>query len=294
METVLARLRSDARVLAAAPDVLMAPQLATRVDAGLSDDAWRWELTPAGGNWGMELVRAPQLWNLNEGVRKAMTKGGRVAPLSGVLDVGFPDAHADLAYELNMTPGRSDDHGAHVAGTMAARFDNGVGVDGIDPFARLVVRAPIFAVGGIGSVVERRASMGEFMLFGLENLVRARPAVRVVNMSLGYNWGKLRIPGSDPTVQRLVTAQGALFVEVLRTLLAEYGRAPVIVSAAGNDANDGMGLQEARWASPANNAGLVHGAAPVIVVEALEHGGGAGQRAPYSNVRGHLFAPGSG
>ena len=294
MEAALARLRADARVLAAAPDLLLSPQLVPRAASGMADGSWDWELVPAGGNWGLEAVRAPQLWNLNPALAKRMTKESRVGTLAGVLDVGFPTAHADLPYELNMTPGRVDDHGAHVAGIIGARFDNGAGTDGIDPFARLAVRTPSFELGGDPAAHAQRASFWELMLFGLENLLRARPALGVVNLSLGYNWGRARIPDTDPQLQPVVRAQAALFVEILRALQAEYGRLPVFVTAAGNDSHLGMGLQQAQWASAMNHAALALGAAPIIVVEALENaGGGVLQRAPYSNVGGHLFAPGS-
>jgi subtilisin family serine protease len=88
-----------------------------------------------GDNWGLELMRVPQLWNFNH----AVTKQGSSA-IIGVLDDGFNIAHPDLLYLQNLSPGAWANHGTHVAGTIGAAYNNSVDVDGVNPFAGLVVQ----------------------------------------------------------------------------------------------------------------------------------------------------------
>jgi hypothetical protein len=239
-------------------------------------------------------VRVPQLWNLNAAVAKA---GGRAtAPLTGVLDDGFAGSHPDLAYETNVTPGYTNSHGTHVAGIIGATFDNGRGVDGVNPFARLVVRGSRqFPMGS--TVVERRGSALEQVLWDFDLLVAGRPAVRVVNMSLGYRFGAFGIPLSDPAVRRLATEQGKLFVDILRRLGRVNGVLPIVVASAGNDSDTPLGPQLATYNSPMAAAGLALQAAPVIVVGGSQLDAsalGGARRMGMSNTAPHVYAPGGG
>ncbi|MDX1746532.1 MAG: S8 family serine peptidase, partial [Halobacteriales archaeon] len=85
--------------------------------------------------------------------------------------------------------------------------------------------------------------------------------------------------------------------------LAQDNDLPIFVVAAGNDSNDGFGTQEARWGSPMAYAGLVldppvPGAPnPILVVESVAQMAGAtggATRSGFSNLNGHISAPGSG
>ncbi len=86
-----------------------------------------------------------------------------------------------------------------MAGTIGATFGNGLGIDGVNPFARLVVAEhsalaslQMIAPEQLGSAEEdifaQRQSMGLEMMFGLFGLLEQAPFVQVVNVSLGYNW----------------------------------------------------------------------------------------------------------
>ncbi len=86
--------------------------------------------------YGVTMIHAPELWPL--------TKGG--GPINvAILDTGIDTKHADLAGNLaggyntfTKTNDPTDDngHGTHVAGIIAA-LDNGIGVVGVAPQARI-------------------------------------------------------------------------------------------------------------------------------------------------------------
>jgi subtilisin family serine protease len=295
MEATLASLRDDSRVQNVARDALLEGTALPQDNDG-TPFGWQWDDPPSGGNYGMELIRAPQLWNLNAAVAKS---GNRVA--TGVLDLGFDAGHEDLVIATDQTPGTVDDHGTHVAGTIAATFDNGIGVDGVTPFADLVVRGPAFS--GSGTVLDIRTSWGEQMTQGFFDLVRDRPDIRVVNASLGYNWGPAGIDQDNNTsAQNLVEQQGAIFgLAMLLTVLFDddfdsFEDLPLFVVAAGNDSNDGFGTQDAKWGSPFTYAGLELDIENIIVAEsvALSLGSpGDATRSSFSNLNGFISAPGS-
>jgi hypothetical protein len=296
LQAVLTRLRTDTRVATVVQDARVSGDVLPAPGTGLAaDQHWTWDLGANDGNWGHELVRVPQLWNLNAGLKRVLEAGQVLGPSVGVLDGGFVQGHPDLVFAANLDPERSSRHGSLVAGIVGATYGNGVGVDGVNPFARLVVGGvPMDSVNPTQTLQRSSSSMG--LLWELYALVRSRPGIRVVNVSQGYNWYMMtpRISTSDTTVQRIATAQGAAAVEMLRSLQSANGQLPVIAASAGNGSAVGLGLQTARYSSPLANAAIVHGAAPVIVVEASTGtAAGALARAPFSNIGGHVSAPGT-
>ena len=93
--------------------------------------AWSWELTPQGGNFGLEYARVPQLWNLNAALEE---RGAHVN--TGVIDFILPVDHPDLIFEdlYPLTADPSDleefysikgvSHGLHVLSIIGAEYDN--------------------------------------------------------------------------------------------------------------------------------------------------------------------------
>ena len=271
---VLARLRQDPRVQMVVRDMALHPAV-TPSPATLPALLWTWDFPAAGGNWGLEASRAPQAWNLDEA---ANATGHRVRV--GVLDVGFAASHVDLHYQQNLSPSVSSDHGTHVAGIIAAGFDNGLGVDGWSRYADLVVGAE----PGLSTTLQT-------LVFGIGDLLRADPTLQVINVSMGYDWLGGGIDASTNTVaQQQAADDGALVLQTL-TLLAGTGAAlPIIVAAAGNDNGT-----PAEFGSPLTYAGVVLGAGPIIVVESDSlAGSGAVVLSGFTNLGGHLGAPGSG
>jgi subtilisin family serine protease len=282
---VLDDLEQDDFVRAAVQDVLLGTTVMT--DSRNAPPGWRWTVEPEGGNWGFERMRVPQMWNLNPGIRKA-SGGDPPGAVAGVVDVGFsdPGEHEDLVYDEVLAPDVRADHGTHVAGTIGAIHGNELGVDGLNPWARLVVGAPEwhdFALDYYGLA----ASWASDMLQGYRSLVQERPEVRVVNMSLGFNWSQDFInPDVNAEAQEVADDAGVLFALGQAVLEAEGYDLPVLTVSAGNDIG-----KDARYNSPMANAGLVQGDRNIIVVEALNQDE---ELALFSNIGGHVSAPGVG
>jgi subtilisin family serine protease len=264
-------------------DALLQPLVVSRIgDPALTPLYWSWSVPgPDGsvpavdGNWGLEAIRVPQLWNLN----RTLPQGDRHVT-TAVFDDGFA-LHRDLIYNGNPTVfdmfGFGPAHGTHVAGTIGATVDNGIGVDGVSPFARLVIRG--------------FRSTGGFVT-GLANFITDHPTTRVVNVSLGYNPFGMNT-ASNPIAQAFVNSGGRAMKTALQAMVASGKELPVIVAAAGNESADGNGLQPAAYGSPFNNAALIQGVASIIVVEAVgQTPTGVFFRAPFSNIGGHVSAPG--
>src|SRR5207253_8891692 len=86
--------------------------------------------------WGLQRIQANTAWDTAQG------SGVSVA----VLDCGINSSHPDLAgrvsLQRNFTSSATMDdrcnHGTHVAGTIAAGTNNGIGVAGVAPGASLI------------------------------------------------------------------------------------------------------------------------------------------------------------
>src|SRR6202008_3801808 len=118
-------------------------------------------------------------WHLADLHRLASGRGTRVA----VIDSGIDDRHPDLAGQLtvnrNFVSGQSlvaEQHGTAVAGIIAAKADNGVGIVGVAPGARLLgLRA---CQQGRGSTVCDTLSLAKALYFAVES------KSDVINLSL--------------------------------------------------------------------------------------------------------------
>jgi hypothetical protein len=249
---------------------------------------WTWSVEPGGGNWGLEYIRAPQMWNLNA----AIVKASPAYPVTGVIDNGFHDLHPDLTFVQVINALGPAAHGTHVSGTIGARFDNGTGVDGVNPFARLIGVAPVFAHPN-ATAHDTSASSGAVMMQVV--YAASNAGMRLINTSLGYNWHNYGIDASaDLLAQTIASTQGAVMAGMLATLQASGADVPLLITAAGNE-SDIFTMIAARWASPLANAALEHNAPDILVVEAvsLPTGGDPAPRYYQSNTGGHLSAPGS-
>ncbi|MBB5374785.1 serine protease [Deinococcus metalli] len=217
--------------------------------------------------WHYPAMNLPEAWNRTTG--RAITVA--------VVDTGIV-AHPDLAGQVlpgmdfisdpaqsgdgdgidpdPTDPGPGEYHGTHVAGTVAARTNNGVGVAGVDWGAKLLpVRALNSAAGSLSDIL-----MGVLWAAGetVDGVpVNPNPA-RVINLSVG---GAGECTAAEQQVFTRLAARGI-----------------VTVVAAGNDNVD------ASTVSPGN-------CADVITVGAA---GPDGRRAPYSNygARIDVLAPG--
>ena len=98
--------------------------------------------------WGLQKISAPAAWDITTG-----SSSVKVA----VVDTGIATDHLDLASNVvpgyDFVQGDSDPrdfngHGTHVAGTIGARGNNGVGVTGVDWVTSLM---PVRVLDGDGS-----------------------------------------------------------------------------------------------------------------------------------------------
>jgi subtilisin family serine protease len=287
----LAGARARAFVLDAVPDAVASNLALPRATNGptlpeASD--WIWQLASGdnlGGNWGFEFSRIPQVWNLNEVVRR-----DGVATRVGVWEPDAFEDHIDLGpYEARV--GRSsialDNHSVAVAGVIGALHGNG-GIDGVTPFARLVV-------GNYSTKIESQ-TFDFITASAISDAIRrwVEADVRVLNISFGFKYEKL----GDP--EALANAHGAMVRDALATQLAEGNRIPLIIVAAGNESTvAGVNLATqtrdfpSRLSGAFQNAAITHQVAAILPVEAvgLKSGGRLGRRFD-SSVGGRISAPG--
>ncbi|MCB2177303.1 MAG: S8 family serine peptidase [Actinomycetales bacterium] len=265
---------ADPTVAYAEPDRIMLP-----LAAAPNDPSWPSQWPLATSAVGIDVLGA---WDVTRGA------GVDVA----VIDTGYRP-HADLAanivggYDMISDPAVSNDgdgrdsdardpgdwttrnecgvgwpgydsswHGTHVAGTIAAVTDNGVGVAGIAPAAKVV---PLRVLGTCGGYTSDIADAMVWASGGTVSGVPANPnPARVLNLSLGGSGA------CDTTSQNAINSARS--------------RGTVVVVAAGNESAD------VSTSSPANCNG-------VIAVAAY---GPTGARAYYSNYGSlvDLAAPG--
>jgi thermitase len=210
----LARVNGDPAAVAARLDrargVLWAePNFRVRALAGAIPNDPLWEEL-----YGVRRIGAPAFWSTHA-LGAFPTTGG--VPV-GIIDTGIDAGHEDLAGRVGacgsaaqglVTDGDCSDgegHGTHVAGTIGAIADNGLGIAGVAFGAPLIVCRALGADGS-GTVADIAACM---------RWSRDKGA-RVISMSLG-----------GPPSETLAAAA--------RTAYARGGRAgSLIVAAAGND-----------------------------------------------------------
>lgn len=260
-----------ARALSARDDVLYAQPNYLFYPIAVPDDEF-YSL-----QWHYPAINLPQAWDITTGAPNTVVGvvDSGILFITGDAGSSHPDFEGKVlpGYDFVSDPssaldgdGRDDNpfdevhdqnsfHGSHVAGTIAAASNNGVGVAGVDWQARIVpVRAIGVTSGTLIDIYEGLLWVTGFSVDGVPD--NPNPAT-VVNMSLGGQ-------GScSPAVQ-----------DVLNTVLARA----VVVVAAGNE------NQNAAEMSPASCSG-------VITVGATDF---AGARAPYSNYgsRIDVMAPG--
>jgi subtilisin family serine protease len=166
--------------------------------------------------WNLPKINAPLAWDVTTGSASVL-----VAVVDSGFDVAHPDGPANLhpgcdyvrwrAVSYNgVCPAVSDDpngHGTHVAGIVAARQNNALGITGLAPGVSLMV------------IRSADANGSSYMSDVAEAIVEAADAqARVINLSLGG-------PTPSTTLRRAVDDALA--------------RGIVVVAAAGNDYESG-------------------------------------------------------
>lgn len=189
VDETLAKLQKDPNVVYAEPNYIY---------RAIGVSAKRTVNDPKFGElWGMTQIQAPQAWD---------TTMGKSDVLVAVLDTGVDYNHPDLQGQVVKGPdfGNNDSdpmddqgHGTHVAGTIAALADNGKGVVGVAPKAKILA---IKVLGSDGS--------GSMAAIAKGILKAEEMGAKVINMSLGGEQDARTI--KDAIDQ--VTAKGVLVV----------------------------------------------------------------------------------
>ena len=290
-------LNDESIVEAAAPDVLIGLDIIPADQASAS--SWKWDVggSWSGGNWGLEHARVPQMWN----VLPNLQQNGASPVWTCVIDNYFQNGHPDLRFAslLGPTAPTVDDHGMHVAGIIGAHFDNDTGIDGVNPMAALIgytmvtLSSDYPASGSLLDLFEPGRQANAYrMVQDVRDLLRQVPHAQILNMSLGYNW-YLATNAARPNITDPFSSSQLDIIEFMAqkygTLMASVANAApsvLIVCSAGNSSN----LTPARFNSPMATAALDLGVPNIIVVEAHDI---AGTNAAFSNLGGHVAAPGT-
>jgi subtilisin family serine protease len=138
----------------------------------------------------------------------------RVAVIDSGVDLGHPELKGRVVAWKSFVGGSiadSEGHGTFVAGEIAALSDNGVGIAGLAPPARLIVAKVVRADGTIAPRAEARAIRWA-----------SKQGARVINLSLGST----RDP-SDPS-------RDGFSLPEQRAIQAAVRRGSLVVAAAGN------------------------------------------------------------
>jgi subtilisin family serine protease len=124
---------------------------------------------------------AARLWHLADLHQMATGRGVTVAVIDTQIEARHPDLVGQVAIEQDFTAGHpagAETHGTGVAGIIAARADNGLGIVGVAPHARLIgLRACWQLPGDAGSVCDS-LSLAKALHFAIEH------RVQVINLSL--------------------------------------------------------------------------------------------------------------
>lgn len=179
MMALLSLLNSDSRVEIALMEMGSTP------DALPNDNVspnWTWEVPvyPDGpfltGNWGLKMIRAPQMWNLDSFVRRHRNDSEVSV---GIFDSGFDSSHPDLTKLDVPNDMPIDNHGTIIAEIIGASWDNGQGVEGINPW--------IHRMYGREKVFRTNISVWDQQLIELVDLLEDNSDVKAVNNSYGLN-----------------------------------------------------------------------------------------------------------
>jgi subtilisin family serine protease len=123
---------------------------------------------------------AARQWHLADLHRIATGRGVKVAVVDSGIEVSHPDLSGQFLVNRNFVAGRSlaaEQHGTGVAGIIGAKADNGVGIAGVAPRARLLGLRACWQANGSATLCDS-LSLAKAVYFAIEN------HADVINLSL--------------------------------------------------------------------------------------------------------------
>ena len=202
-----------------------------------NDKEWKksWKDQSGGKNWGMEAIKAPEAWEYKN----------QMNPVNvGVFDAVFDTDHEDLKdvfveeplLNFSSKENKEEDqsHGTHVAGTIAAGFNNEIGVCGVCPTARLYGVA-------YNSKLKKKYTTSQFFNIGFTYLITNN--CKVINMSLtptnrAFNFSASRGNEYANTIINKISDEMGYYLDIM----IKKGYKFVICNSSGNlnEANGGF------------------------------------------------------
>ena len=194
------------------------------------DKKWKnkWEDVPEGNNWGMEAIDAPGAWEYQSEFQEVNI---------GVIDGMFDIAHEDLDF-AEIPWGNSSvlkavknkdlkwsSHGTHVAGTIAATFDNNLGVAGV------ATKTNLYGVSDKGLCQEGKDPIQAWKAELYYLIVEKKCSV--INISMGFDQLAFEASRGEKVATEMLDNMAKEFERELKQLIDE-GYPFVICKAAGN------------------------------------------------------------
>ena len=144
-------------------------------------------------------------WHLAELHRVSTGRNVSVAVVDSGVDAAHPDLAGQIAVRRNFVddvPDAAETHGTAVAGVIAARTGNGVGIVGVAPGARIMALRACWEMNRQAARCNS-FTLGKAINFALEN------GARIINLSLGGPPDRLLQSLLDAALARGVTVVGA-------------------------------------------------------------------------------------
>lgn len=196
-----------------------------------NDSEWKgnWEEVADGQNWGMEAIDAPEAWEYTNQLQTV-----NIGVIDNMFDIDHPDLHFSeiplghykLLAALKSGDVKWDDHGTHVAGTIAASFDNEIGVAGVSP------RSNLYGIELDGFDDETLAETLQTWNIAFYYLIALKQC-SVVNISHGFPHLAFEASRNRPTATAALKELSVSLENVLKLLIDE-GYQFVICVSAGN------------------------------------------------------------
>ncbi len=188
-----------------------------------------------GRSWGIEAVETLAAWDVLDKNKK------NVKPVKvGLIDSAFDTNHEDLGFADTFYNVNNDqDHGTHVAGTIASKSNNQEGICGVYPYGD----GNLYGVSylGVCSYSENGTPFTTSMFLKISYSELILRNVKVINSSLGfnyYNWEPpLKYTDSQWNEQVEFLESNAYILGDFLDRLLDKGYDFVLINAAGNDSD---------------------------------------------------------